>query len=143
MNVPHYGIFLHLLPPTDSIIFKNYLKINSFSLYRRCFQEALTNAGTVKISYMARDSWKEAQKEFKEFFANYAREVLRTRREKVQVYKIRPYDYKKKSCKHKRSKKSNESVRNDLFISQEHSIGATFEEELKDFEFVNKIDHNN
>jgi hypothetical protein len=85
LNVPQVGIYNYQLPPIDSSDFKNFLRCNAFMMYRRCVQKALPGSKSSLCSIIAKESWKLASKDLKEFFKKYTRDVFI---KKEKVYRI-------------------------------------------------------
>lgn len=84
LSVPQAGIYYHPLPPVNSPEFRDFLRCNPFIMYRRCLQKA-SDLSTRECSKIAKISWSFANDQLKEFFKNYANDVLNN---KEKVYRI-------------------------------------------------------
>ncbi|CAB4389824.1 unnamed protein product [Rhizophagus irregularis] len=84
LSVPQACVYYHLLPPIDALEYRDFLRCNPFIMYRRCLQKA-SGLSTHECSKIAKISWSSANDQLKEFFRNYANDVLNNRK---KVYRI-------------------------------------------------------
>lgn len=138
-----FGIVI-TLPPPESDVYKEYLKCNSFCIFRKSCTEAFKEyeIDPKEISRIAADFWRVADKEFKTFFEKYANAILKNRKSKVikikdpyvynaeRITKRRGPNKKKPSKKELRSKEKID----ELSVGQEAFMSKRYQEEIDNFE---------
>lgn len=78
LSIPQYGLYDYALPPVNSLRYRNFLRCNSFIMFRRHLLWAL-GTNTSNTSKMAKNSWSTSSNEFKEFYREYTKNVFNAR----------------------------------------------------------------
>lgn len=83
ISIPYYGFYNIIIESATSYKFKEYKKINGFVLFRSTIQKLFAK----NVGYSSRKAskiWKAADKEFKDIFANIAREITLQMEKRVE-----------------------------------------------------------
>jgi hypothetical protein len=126
------------LGPPESYKSGEEIKNNNGFMIFRGLMHKNRNEKTTEISSMASKYWKDSDSETKQFFTDYAKEVLH-RKKPYSVF--RQFDYEKHKRKSiRRSMKKNKSSK-ILQIAQEVITGERCKQIVNDFETVSTEGH--
>ncbi|CAB4444082.1 unnamed protein product [Rhizophagus irregularis] len=128
MSIPNYGLFNIPIQPARFYKFKKYKKINGFVLFRSSIQQVFAkNVG--HGSRKAGKFWNAADPEFKNIFANIAREVTLQMDNKIEFKHFQ-------APKPKLNKLNNKSTKTTKTMKQEVRTGNRFQDDVILFSFT-------
>ncbi|CAB4397990.1 unnamed protein product [Rhizophagus irregularis] len=131
MSIPHYGFFNIKIQSASFYKFKKYKKINGFVLFRSLIQKIFfknVEHGSRKASKF----WKVADPEFKDIFANIAREITLQMDNEIEFKHFRA-NYESKPTKSNRFRFNNKFAKP---MKQEVRIGNHYQDDVNLFSYA-------